>query len=285
MIAPKLSLVIATYGRTVELSKLLDSLTEQKVFDFEVIVVDQNSDNRLDPTVDLARARGLNIIHLHHAVPDQGASRNAGLARATGKYIGFPDDDCWFQSNTVQEIINAFSGGEVDCVIGCWEESMRSPGKRHAVTWNSARTFRSLGPSMITQFYRTAVVREVGGFDLRLGLGRWFGGGEDTDLFFSVLAAENHCLYEPEIIVHHRFDESFGSSDSSFKARQKMRTRARGTGALYAKHSVPLYVVIRGLAAPILFALLKFKTRSFMLALQVSVGRLEGFIKWKFSEN
>lgn len=44
----KISLVVATLGRTAELQKLFQSLNGQSRSDFEVILVDQNADNRLE---------------------------------------------------------------------------------------------------------------------------------------------------------------------------------------------------------------------------------------------
>ena len=45
-------MIVATIGRTKELRRLLESLTQQEFSDFEVIVVDQNDDNRLDEVMD-----------------------------------------------------------------------------------------------------------------------------------------------------------------------------------------------------------------------------------------
>jgi GT2 family glycosyltransferase len=44
----EISLVVATLGRTVQLDRLFESLARQDFTDFEVIVVDQNPDDRLE---------------------------------------------------------------------------------------------------------------------------------------------------------------------------------------------------------------------------------------------
>ena len=44
----KLSLILATYGRAAEIERLFDSLAQQSCRDFEVLVVDQNQDERLE---------------------------------------------------------------------------------------------------------------------------------------------------------------------------------------------------------------------------------------------
>ena len=58
------ALILATVGRTVELNRLFDTLAAQSYRDFEVIVVDQNRDDRLIPVLHRARYLGLVIRHL-----------------------------------------------------------------------------------------------------------------------------------------------------------------------------------------------------------------------------
>jgi glycosyltransferase involved in cell wall biosynthesis len=90
----KFSLVLATVGRTQEVARFLDSLARQTYRDFELIVVDQNPDDRL---VELLRPFELRfpIIHLRC---ERGVSRarNLGPKYVSGDIVGFPDDDCWY---------------------------------------------------------------------------------------------------------------------------------------------------------------------------------------------
>lgn len=49
---PRFSLIVATVSRTNELRRLLESLTQQGFSDYEVILVDQNDDDRLRDIMD-----------------------------------------------------------------------------------------------------------------------------------------------------------------------------------------------------------------------------------------
>jgi hypothetical protein len=51
--------------------------------------------------------------------------------------------------------------------------------------------------------FRTAVLRDLGGFDAALGAGTPARGGEDLAIFFQTLAAGHQLVYEPAAIVHH----------------------------------------------------------------------------------
>ena len=66
------SMIVATLNRVDELERLLDSLDSQTYKDFEVIVVDQNPDDRLRPV--LERHPGLSIQYLRSA---RGVSRKS----------------------------------------------------------------------------------------------------------------------------------------------------------------------------------------------------------------
>src|SRR5271168_3016732 len=97
----RFSLIVATIGRTEEFGFLLQSLAEQTFRDFELIVVDQNSDDRLIPFLEhwngtvagLANTPGSlsAIIHLRCA-PGVSRARNLGLQYCTGEILAFPDD-------------------------------------------------------------------------------------------------------------------------------------------------------------------------------------------------
>src|SRR5699024_6993801 len=90
--APLLSVVVPTHNVRPWLRQLLDSVLRQ-IDDMEVVVVDDRS---TDGTVDLAgavadREPGVTAI----APPGEGggSARNAGAARARGRYLVFADGD------------------------------------------------------------------------------------------------------------------------------------------------------------------------------------------------
>lgn len=283
-----ISLVLASVGRTEQVERLFDSLLAQTSNAFELILTDQNQDDRLVPLVQNAVSKGMNIIHVRLEKPDQYAARTAGIKAAKGQYIAFPDDDCWYEPEAIEEALNIFETKNVDGLIAQWLESRRV--SQHAadvkeneeLEWKDICGFRTDGASMITQFYKTSVVCAIGGFDKRMGLGCWFGGGEDTDMFFSVVRKGFKVLMAPTVVVRHRFDISPSPNPNLVN----IRVRSRGTGALYAKHHVPMFVIVRGLISPLLYSIVKlqFKRKRIAVALAQTRGRLEGFFKWKFGQ-
>jgi glycosyltransferase involved in cell wall biosynthesis len=279
-----ISLVLATLGRVREVERLLETLNAQVNRDFEVIVVDQNTDDRLCSVLDRAVAGGLSVKHLRLQPPNLSEARNLGISEASGEIIGFPDDDCWYEPGTLDSVAGVIDGnGKVGGVVGYWVEqnaalpSAARIGELHAWEWER---FRGGDASSITLFFRLSVLKRLGGFDVRFGVGRWFGAGEETDLVLRALRSEVVLWRVSEVRVHH----DFGNRDSriSMKAISNARQRGRGTGGLYAKHALPFYVISRGFISGWLKPLFRFSGyESFMLGVAESIGRIEGFIRWK----
>ena len=89
----RFSLIMATRDRLEEIKRFLQSLAEQESFDIELIVVDQNPDDRLVELLNAYR-RQFSIVHLKQLSTGASRARNQGLAHSSGDIVGFPDDDC-----------------------------------------------------------------------------------------------------------------------------------------------------------------------------------------------
>ena len=139
--------------------------------------------------------------------------------------------------------------------------------------------FRDVPVSSITLFFRRKLLCKIGGFDSRLGVGQWFGAAEETDLVLRALHSGALVVYEPSAEVHHAVSPARATADP--KQRMAARHRERGTGALYAKHGLPLWVIMRGLAAPVLRPLLKGAFGAELAhGYAVMLGRLDGLLAW-----
>lgn len=278
---PDVSLILATVGRTDELGRLFDSLAAQTFAKFEVVVVDQNTDDRLLPHLERARYLGITVRHIRHSPPNLANARNAGIEAARGKWIGFPDDDCWYAPRLLERVVARFSRNDKPSgVIVRWVEADEQPAAPAELSWERSCAFRDIPVSSITLFCHRDLFRKIGGFDGRLGVGQWFGAGEETDLALRALRSGARITYEPLGEVHHAVNPGKPRADPA--ACAAVRHRARGTGALYAKHRLPGWVILRGLAAPMLRPLLKGAFGDELtLGLATLRGRLDGFIEWR----
>lgn len=283
MKTPAVSLIVATVERTAELDRLFDSFAAQTFKDFEVIVVDQNLDDRLSPYLDRARRLGLAVKHLKHRPANLSAARNVGIEAAEGEWVGFPDDDCWYDDALLARLeprfrcTDALSGAAVQ-----WAEEGVPPELAPSLTWERSKQFRDIPVASFQLFFHRKLFERIGGFDCRLGVGLFFGAGEETDLVLRALRAGALLTYEPAAKVHHPLKPPAPTP----QARLAARHRERGAGALWAKHGLPAWVIVRGLMAPVLRPVLKGAFGSELkLGCAIVKGRLDGLLGWRRMES
>jgi glycosyltransferase involved in cell wall biosynthesis len=278
------SLIMAVYGPASELRLALGSLMAQSDRQFELIVVDQNPEDRLAALRDLMAEAGTVVTGLRLDRPNLSAARNRGIAAARGGIAAFPDDDCWYEAEVIEEVRRSFArNANLDGVIARWVEvdraSTRPAGPLTLEAW---RRFRAGDAASITLFLKVDRLRALAGFDTRLGSGRWYGSSEDTDLVLRMLAHGCRLEYCPTIRVHHANRKM---PPLTWAQCRRSRAYGRGIGAIYAKHRLSAWVIMRGLSGPLWHALhAPAPGAAFVLALCTIVGRIEGMCSWLLRE-
>lgn len=102
-----ISLITATYGRTEEVRTLLGSLARQSYKDFEFILVDQNPHFILREMVAEYASR-LTIQYIRSEAKGLSLNRNIGLDYSRGEIVAFPDDDCFYEEDVLEKVIDVF---------------------------------------------------------------------------------------------------------------------------------------------------------------------------------
>jgi len=202
---PAFSLVVSTLGRVEPLQQLFASLARQTFTDFEVVLVDQNGDDRLDalladlpPGLQLCRLRTPRGLSL---------GRNAGLAVARGRIVAFPDDDCWYAEDTLERVALRLEDDALDGLSTWIGETAGAEGLGRRPWGVQAKIghhnlFRL--PISASLFVRRAIVEGAAiGFDERIGAGRRIGAGEETWFVHELLDAGARLEYDGSIRVHH----------------------------------------------------------------------------------
>ena len=194
----KWGLVLATVGRYDDVATFFAALEKQSSAAIEVVVVDQNDDGMLDALID-QWSKVFSIVHLKPGKVGVSVARNIGMENLSdSQYVAFPDDDCFYFSETLQRVEDAFQANDhVDCLVASWlSESDASclpySGERLEVTGSPQNTLRAT-PTHV-HFYRNTDHFRTCRFDPQLGPG---GGtpwlcGEDSD--FLLLASKNGQL-------------------------------------------------------------------------------------------
>lgn len=179
--APRFSLVVATLGRVAELRPLFVSISAQNAA-VEIILVDQNGDDRLVPVV-AEFSPALPIRHVRAEVRNSSFARNTGLPHCRGEIVGFPDDDCIYPDGTLEFVDRAFVH---DPALGVLTGPAAAPeGGLGSGRWDAARGPIGRGNAFTTVicfnlFLRRDLLERLGGFDEALGVGAEFGACEEN---------------------------------------------------------------------------------------------------------
>jgi glycosyltransferase involved in cell wall biosynthesis len=259
------SLVLGTIERVQKLEHFLKSLDAQSCRDFELIIVDQNPDDRL---VALIQSFGycFPIIHLRS---EKGLSRarNVGLAEVIGEIVAFPDDDCWYPPDLLARVSEFFRNSP------CWEgltgratdaEGRSSMGRfdhrSGPITYFSV--WRRLTSFSI--FLRSRLVRETGRFDETLGVGSGtpWGSAEEMDYIIRALKGGTQIYYDPDLIVYHPLTVE----DFDFRAKRRHLVYGRGMGRVLRIQRYPLWFVTWMLIRPLGGAMIASSSLNFRRA-------------------
>lgn len=236
---PRFSLVIATSDRTVELAVLLKSVLQQQRNDLEIIVVDQNEDERVTRLLEQA-AHDLNVIHFRFCEKNVSAARNAGLDKATGDIVAFPDDDCWYPTDLLNGVDTFFKTNTQYSVlaVGALDEAGLRSGNRWVQAACDINSLNALRTTFCSSLFIAAPQRsrEVR-FDPALSR------GEETDFVLRLLATGLRGRFDRKLHIHHpRRDMLSGTV-----TKERAMSYGAGMGRLVKRHS--LFTLWAGLLA------------------------------------
>lgn len=105
------SAIVPTIGRARSLERLLQSLSQQTHPVAEVIVADASVNDETKAVANEPRwqRQGLRITYVRCLVPNAVQQRNAAIARSTGEYLLFLDDDVALQADCVGNMVDALT--------------------------------------------------------------------------------------------------------------------------------------------------------------------------------
>lgn len=246
----RFSLVLATIGRTEEPARFLASLAGQDHQDFELVVVDQNPDDRLSRVLAPYEST-FPILHIRTASRGLSKARNLGLEHVGGDIVAFPDDDCRYPSGLLSKVDRYFAvRPELDGLTGRSVDEVGSTSSgRFAFEPGLVDKTRVWGRGISFAIFVRA--RSVPGlrFDesLGTGAGTLWGSGEETDYLLRILEGGGYLYYDPDLaVVHPSFIPPYDA-----RARRKAYAYGCGMGYLLRRHGYTWQEKAMRLARPL----------------------------------
>jgi glycosyltransferase involved in cell wall biosynthesis len=98
------SIILPTYNRAKKISLAIQSVLDQSISDWELIVVDDGSTDETKSVVSTYIDR--RIQYFHQPNSERAAARNLGIEKATNKWICFLDSDDYYLPNHLETFQN-----------------------------------------------------------------------------------------------------------------------------------------------------------------------------------
>lgn len=124
MLNPNISIIIPVYNvDNAYLTQCMESVLIQKGADFEVIMVDDGSDNCCSEWCDDWAMKDSRIRVIHKENGGVSSARNVGMSKARGEYLIFLDPDDWWEPDIIEKSYDVISKYNYDILFfGFYEE-------------------------------------------------------------------------------------------------------------------------------------------------------------------
>jgi cellulose synthase/poly-beta-1,6-N-acetylglucosamine synthase-like glycosyltransferase len=252
---PHITVCICAFKRPELLRKLLRELAGQEtdsLFTYSVVVADNDREQSARPVVAEVTAKtGLQIIYCVQTVQNIALTRNAALAKASGEFIAFIDDDEFPGQRWLLQLYRTCVENSVAGVLGpvrsyfdqqppAWVEQGRFFDRPEHETgfrmdWEECRTGNVL--------FRKSILEAIGEpFRKEFGTG-----GEDKDFFMRMTQAGHAFIWcneaaAYELVPPGRWKQSFMLERALLRGRNILKHPARRYRIIATSvAAVPLY--------------------------------------------
>lgn len=208
----KASVIIPTYNRADKIGNLLDSLLNQTVNDFEVIVVvDGSTDNTVE-VVEPYKNRFTQFKLMVNQNQGRSKTRNAGANVASGDLLIFYDDDMVPASDSVKKHYEFHTQNNIGALLGGNLVEYVEPQKTDIQNYKASLTkkwtkkyVQNISPLNINNLFFTAancsiprnVFEQLNGFDERLT------DAEDFDLAYRAIENSSPVFFDKTNVAIH----------------------------------------------------------------------------------
>jgi len=233
------SIVMCTRNRPDLIGQAVQSVLDNDYPNFELVVVDQSTDDRTRAVVTAMAERHPNLRYIYTEKAGLSRAYNIGIRESSGPVLGFTDDDCVAAKDWVRSIAHVFATQPaVDMLYGQVLLPAALEGHAGEVPTlpiekaeliDRANGFRIYG--MGANFaVRRSLFERIGGFDEALGGGGPLKSSQDFDFQYRAYLAGATLALRPDVNVDH-----YGlRTAEQWPATQ--RAYGFGDGAFYFKH-------------------------------------------------
>lgn len=196
---PKVSVVLPTYNGSKYIKQSIESVISQTFTDWELIIVDDCSDDGTDSIVDNFARTDDRIKVIHNKVNQKlPMSLNIGFRAAQGEYLTWTSDDNIFLPNAISNMVEILDENELAgmvCANMYVIDEFGSTIGEKCVGINDLCASNCVGACFL---YRSSVLKRIGEYDTDLFL------VEDYDYWIRIEKEYGSIIYCNEILYKYR---------------------------------------------------------------------------------
>jgi glycosyltransferase involved in cell wall biosynthesis len=232
-----LSIIVPTIGRRDQLRALLSSILNLKLnLPYEIIIIDQNPLGFIQDIIDYYHPL-LKIKSVNVNFRGLSKAKNFGANIAVGEYICFPDDDCEFLNDTIDNAINYLRKHKVDILFGkCVDRYGIDSVLKFKKTQLDLNLNNMEGGFVEATIFSKKSVFEKFIYDETLGAGCFHGAEEGYDWLYRVLESKEYTVkFTPNVIFYH---PSVSSNKKDPNSIRRVFSYRCGFAKLCTKHKL-----------------------------------------------
>ena len=206
----KLSIIVPVYNVKKYLAECLDSLVNQTITDYEVILVDDGATDGSGELCDEYAGRYPELVRvLHIDNGGQGRARNFGIETARGEFLGFVDSDDWVELTMYEKLYARAVETGADIVVCDFMSKFDDGHDEYLPACIQDHWLASAGSSC-NKIFRRSIIGDV-----RFPTGLWY-----EDFYFSAMmllrSSRTEFIGEP-LYLYRRGQESTMHNNNAAK--------------------------------------------------------------------
>lgn len=231
------SLIVGTLNRADYLSYCLESLKKQTYKDFEVIIIDQSTENDTQNMIE--SLNWSQVIYKRVTFKGLSKARNEAIKVSSGDTFCLIDDDAYYESDYLANVAKHIKKDKNQIISGVL---FNTKTNCDFVDYSKLKDEKALSYWKVTRYcpspaisFPKELVEEIGMFDEEFGVGAKYGAAEETDLLLRGMKKGFQVIHYKDVRARHPHDKVAGNGIEEDKS--KSYSYSYGIGAMYKKNT------------------------------------------------
>lgn len=225
---PLVSVIVPVYKVEKYLGKCIESILNQTYRDMEIILVDDGSPDKCGELCEEYAKKDCRILVIHKENGGLGDARNAGIEKASGKYLLFVDSDDYIHEKLLEKTVKTAEETKADMVLFDYQ-TVEPKGGRSDIFTIDMPAGKVITPkdepglikascSAVNKLYRTNFWHKSG---LHFPVGKYY---EDLGTIPKLFGIAERVVYIKEALYYYVMRDGSIMHSSDFKRNYEDRT-------------------------------------------------------------